>query len=445
MLVRASDGRAVADLTENDFKIGDHGKLLLPVTHFRNLRPPQKLIVHRPPQEYTISNRPLAAFEAQQPVNIVILDTRNTDPEFQPWMRSQALRLISLLRPDADIAFYQLTLSGMRLLHEFSHDKAHLQNAVRNAALDRESSFTELRMARDRTTCEAISKMAEYMATLRHRKNLVWMAADFPAVFASSRTSGKANVPECSAMVKALNRNNVSLYPVDLRSPVAGDPFQPVAPGKPENVPRARRHAWSPEWLNTMATLAALTGGRAIENRSQLAEAMTDALAETRFAYEVGFRVPEPACDGELHPLNVRVTVRDALVIAKRAFTAECGTLNEPARVPAGFDATGIGLSVIPSAAHPDRLQLQMKLLIAAADLKWEKNARVEIAVKSKTGTLSKQTVTLTPPDDDKQSPVAVEVAARTERDEPWLRVEVSDKTNGRTGSVTLPLHNQPQ
>ena len=110
VIVHDAEGRASSALDVDDFVISENGRPQS-ISLFRNLRPPQELIVKRPPKDYmNLQPPPFAAFESQQPVNVLILDTRNTDPEFQPWMRSQALRFVSMLRPDAEVAFYNLPL-----------------------------------------------------------------------------------------------------------------------------------------------------------------------------------------------------------------------------------------------------------------------------------------------------------------------------------------------
>jgi VWFA-related protein len=410
--------------------VREEGAARLP-TFFRNLRPPQQLIENRPPKEYTISNRPLAALDAPQPVNIVLLDTRNTDPEFQPWMQSQVLRFVSLLRPDADIALYQFAASGLRILHEFSHDTSALSNAVKEVLepatareLERESASGSLRFERYRKTCEALSAMAEYLGKFKHRKNLLWIAGDFPPAF---------DHQECQATAIALNKSNTALYPVDVRSPVIREPFQPVAPGDLRNVPRNRRKALSRKWLNTMSTLAALTGGRALKNRSQLAEAMIDALNETRFAYELGFSIPEAQCDGALHPLKVQVKMRDAVVLAKQAFVADCDQRTDKPP-PNPFDSPAIGITVMPSLQNGGAMRL--KVLIAAADLQWKQGAASIEATVSEAGSEGRALLSQT--FETTGGPVELEVKPSAEAQ--TLHVAVRDKANQRQGSVTLPV-----
>jgi VWFA-related protein len=400
------------------------------ITLFKNLRPPEQLIEKRPPDQYTISNRPLAAFGTQQPVNIVVVDTRNTDPEFQPWMRSQALRFVTMLRPDADVAFYQFTASGLRLLHEFSHDKPELSRALKNVLepetaqeFERESSSSPLRVERYRKTCVALTAAAEYLSAFKHRKNLLWMTGDFPPVF--ERAS-----EECGAMLLALNRSNTAFYPVDVRSSATNEPFQSVPAGELRNVPRNRRQALSRRYLDTMVSVAALTGGRAIRNRSQLAEAMIDAVNETRFSYELGFTTRDPECDGSLHPLRVAVKMRDATVLAKQAFVADC-EIRVGSSFPEPFDSPAIGVTVMPFLQSG---LVHIKVLIASSDLRWSvSGASIEVMANE-----VKRDFQLAP--SKKREPAIVELDVTHPKQAQTLRVVVRDKASERKGSVTLPL-----
>jgi VWFA-related protein len=459
VIVHDAEGRASSALDAGDFVISENGRPQS-ISLFRNLRPPQELIVKRPPKDYMISNRPFAAFESQQPVNVLILDTRNTDPEFQPWMRSQALRFVSMLRPDADMAFYQLAAPGLRLLHQFSHDKSHLEAAIAGVLepatareFERESSAGAVGLERYRQTCEAISQMARYLGRFERRKNLIWLSGDFPPVFETENKRTHSASPECAAMAITLNRANTALYPVDVRSPIATEPFQQVPPGDLGAVPRNRRGALSRDWLHTMATLAALTGGRAIENRSQLAEAMIDALNETRFAYELGFNIAPGECDGKLHALRVQMHIRDATVLAKQAFVAECGAQQADGAPPGRFDSPAIGVSVMPTVQSGAEFPVRVKVLIASSDLEWSKagetwHASVGIRIEEMPAAgdarvLTSRRVQLAS-GDEKREPAAAELAVKPDAGVETLRLVVRDDTNQREGSVTFPLNNQP-
>lgn len=434
-VVHDSGGNISSALSAADFAVREHGETRQ-ITYFRNLRPPQQLIEKRPPSEYTVSNRPLAAFEVQQPVNVLVLDTRNTDPEFQPWLRGQALRFISMLRPDADIALYRLSASGLGLLHEFSHNKAGVSKALDSimepdtgGQFEREAASSALRVNRYRETCDALSGMARYLGQFTQRKNLLWMAGDFPPLFEEGEQ-------ECRAMALALNRTNTAVYPVDVRSPIPREPFQPVAPGDLQNVPRNRRRALSSEWLKTMAALAALTGGRSIRNRSQLAEAMVDAVNETRFAYELGFTVPAAQCNSGLHPFSVGIKVRDAAVLAKDAFVADCETQTGDPRPSAPFDSPAIGVTVIPMIESGASALVRMKVLIAPSDLQWnDSGASVEITA----GEVKRMFQIKSPKE---REPAVINIEIKHPAREQALRVVVHEEASKREGSVTLALKN---
>jgi VWFA-related protein len=393
VLVRNSEGQSLSDLNADDFRASAAEHIALPLRECRNLRPPADLQRQRPPEQYFISNRPLAAFAFPQPVTIVLLDTRNTDSEFQPWLEAQAVRLASLLRPGEDIAFWQLTQQGLKLLHQFSNAATQLADAIAPSSLTKvnghwkiqaekltplepetahqltqESSRTELRAQRNESTQVALMQLGQYLGQFDGRKNLVWIAADFPSL---TKQDGKSlrqsEVDADNPMLRALNEANIAVYPVEVRSAIAEEPFQPLPAGSLSHIPLAKRRALSSDFAKNMNVLAAFTGGKALANRSQLAEAMFDALEQTRFAYQLEFSVPDTIWDGKPHLLQIRTHPKDASVLAKHVFYAASPS-PFTAAADSVFDAQQIGLSVHPEFSGS---VMELQIYFAAQDLGW--------------------------------------------------------------------------
>jgi VWFA-related protein len=451
-VVHDAEGRAISALSGNDFVLTQRGQPQSP-SRFRNLRPAQELISQRPPDQYLISNRPLAALESRQPVSVLVLDTRNTDPEFQPWMRNQVLRFVSMLRTGEDVAFYQLSASGIKLLHEFSSHKPQLTDTLQPVSepetaqqLEREAASKSLSAERYSATCEAIASVAAYLGQFDTRKNLFWMAGDFPPVALSAKKRAQFSSPRCIEMERALNLSNTAVYPVDVRSPIAPEPFLKFAPGNLFAIPRGRREALSSEWQNTMAALSALTGGRPISNRSQLAEALVDTLRETRFAYELGFDLKDSECDGKFHPLRVETKVHDVNVLAKQAFVADCSESPQRASsVP--FDSPTIGISVAPRVHGAGASTVDLQILINAADLQWVGNgetARASTQITVEETTVSGESRLLTSRTVPLRTSAGqhgfdqIKISFEPDKTAQSFHLTIRDETNGRQGSVTF-------
>ena len=105
--------------------------------------PSKALLTKRLPHEYTEANEPVNEEGSSQPINVVLLDTADIDPEFQPWAVAQLARLFSLLGQGEDIAVYERTQAGLVLRHQFSHSSAHLVGSLIPAALVHEQTSGE--------------------------------------------------------------------------------------------------------------------------------------------------------------------------------------------------------------------------------------------------------------------------------------------------------------
>ena len=206
VLARDAEGRPLTELKEQDFEITEKNQERT-ISGLKRLGASKGFITNRPPDGYVVSNRPLAAFYFPQPVTVLLLDTADTDPEFQRWMQAQCLRFFTMMRPTENAALYQLQQSGLRLLHEFSNapgamgdeispgglargtdrfllkpDRIVPMDASSAQELEQEGGDPALRAQRYRRTCGAITRMALYLHQFTGRKDLLWMSADFPTV-----------------------------------------------------------------------------------------------------------------------------------------------------------------------------------------------------------------------------------------------------------------------
>ncbi len=464
-LVRDSEGRTISSLTRNDFDIADNGEPR-PVASFRYLGPSKELITSRPPEGYIVSNRPMAAFNSPQPTTVLLLDTRDTDPEFQRWQEAQSIRFFTMLRQGEDVAVYQLSKRGFVLLHEFSNDARALSTSIVPGALSRESGRAELRpesiqpvenetaeefeseggnstlrAGRYESTCRAVAGMARYLGQFQGRKNLLWVSADFPPFGDKVDKQPDATAASCTAMVLALLRADVAVYPVDVRSEIGPEPFNKVPPGHLQAIPGRRKRALSPALVSSVVTLARATGGKAIANRSQLAEAMFDAMEASRSAYELVFDVPDAAWDGKLHKLRITTSIRDANVMTKAAYFA--GDFVGPE--DRGFDSPGIGLSVLPSGEVDAEGAIHMKLFIAGGDVAWQRTGdkwRADVDVTVGDGTPEAKRAEISDADHQhlRQALVSMDLTVPVLRGMKTAEISVQDSVGRRMGSVTVPL-----
>jgi VWFA-related protein len=457
VLARDAEGRPLTGLKEQDFNITEKGQERA-ISGLKRLGASKGFITNRPPDGYVVSNRPLAAFFFPQPVTILLLDTADTDPEFQRWMQAQCLRFFTMMRPTENAAVYQLQQSGLRLLHEFSNAPAAMGDEISQGGLARgtdrfvlkpdrivpmdegsaqeleqEAGDPALRAQRYRRTCVAITGMALYLHQFAGRKDLLWMSADFPPFGDNTSKDQDLTGGACQQMLFALAAADVAVYPVDVRSEVAVEPFAQVLPGHLEALPEKRRKAISPALVSSMVTLAAVTGGKPIANRSQLAEVMTDAVDASRSAYAVTFQVPEPSWDGKIHVMQVTANRRNVEVTAKRLYFA--GTM--AGNPGATFDAPAIGISVT---AAPNSDGTRMSVFLADRDLTWIRagdgwRATVQMTTGTEIPVVKSFDISNAAHENLQQGSVSIETETRS-------KILVRDMASGKTGSVTLPVNN---
>jgi VWFA-related protein len=167
-------------------------------------------------------------------LTVVLFDRLNTPADAQRFARDRIVKFLSQIRNDDVVALYALDSSTLRILHAFSSDAASLSRALAASAarepaeLDKTESASEALApwlkgtsraltemgtdARSLATIDALQSIANQLAGVRGRKNLVWVSANFPVSF---RPGGAAGTFDRAA--RALDDADVAIYPVDAR------------------------------------------------------------------------------------------------------------------------------------------------------------------------------------------------------------------------------------
>jgi len=308
----------VRDLTKTDFVLTDRGRpqtiSVFSVESMREL--PRK---EQPLPPNTFSNRQSGRPNAANSVTVVLLDRLNTRFEDQTRANQQFIKFLRSFDPADRIAIYTLGAS-LHVLCEFG-DAEQLQRILAkyrgaestdfsvaepapantgNADLDQALDFANKNLAdatnvdRARKTLDAFVAIANHVADLPGRKNLVWVTGSLPFSLASAAS--------------ALNNANIAVYPVDARG-LVGMPQQQTAvaasvirTGRPPGIPSFR-----PSGLDTLQDLADRTGGRAFYNTNDLSGAIHLALGDSAVTYTLGFYPESNTLDGKFHDLKVDV------------------------------------------------------------------------------------------------------------------------------------------
>jgi VWFA-related protein len=347
-------GDPVADLTKDDFVLYDKGQQQK-IRYFAkeaNDAPSQDV----PPQgEGAVSNR-FVTFEVDgklkvqalpDSLTVILLDGLNTKFTDQKNAKEAIIHFLKQIHPGDQVAIYTLT-DSLRVLHDFTADTAELLAAL-EAHRNSESSAVaassyadaheggnharELEAVIDRgnkliagytvahraaTTMMALQAIANHLAGLPGRKNLIWVSGGFPVPVGA--VNGGALRQEARALSgsqpsawRVFNDVGLAIYPVDARGLLGMIDWMPSTDGRYGGV----GHGESPmdrraqidinESHLTMTALAEGTGGRACLNNNDIAGCIGRAMNDARVTYALYFTPTHDEWDGKFREIKIKL------------------------------------------------------------------------------------------------------------------------------------------
>lgn len=493
----------VADLTKDDFVVLERGKPQK-ISVFSVESTPSTAQPVQPLPQNTFSDLPQYGAAIPRSVTIVLLDNLNTLYGSAPsvfedtpyWMEDHALanskaHLLEYLRnlgQQDRVALYGLS-DSLHVLCDFTSDRSRLLSIVENydprSRTSREIAepgATRLpqqvdgliappidaanmehagnaNAVRATATLAALKAIADHVANIPGRKNLVWLSANLPF--------------SAEAMAAILSPARIVAYPVDgrgllSRSAMFGsggvDAAQPglaAEIGEALSDPPARSS--QPTGIDTMQRLADLTGGRAFVNTNDLTGAIREAVADGTVLYSLGFYIEAHSADGKFHELKVQVRREGLTIRYPKGYLASKDappTKDQNWRTVVTAVQSPIESSVIPLQAKVDRvnqpLPNSLKLfcsidihnlrLVQTGDLR---KGAVSVYVIEQNGAgkvLSQWSKTYDLQLSEKQYAVLLKSGVPFSQDvQPkagvtTLRVLVEDLATSETGSLIIPL-----
>jgi VWFA-related protein len=270
------DGKPVTDLRQEEFQLLDNG-LSQDIRLFLNES--ERSSIARPPlPPGTFTNRGASRPGEHSGYSVIVLDTLVTSlaDEMQGgsgaiWAIQKAVQALRSLPPGENVAIYA---TGYKLwvIREFTQDRESLELKLRKWKPAMDVLPPELKVAVLRREIEQI---AGYVAAIPGRKNLIWVAYQFPIA---------------PPVVQKLKTADVAVYPVDAHGSVIG-------------MKSDKEFANLP-----MRALAAATGGVAYFDRDDLDVAIREAIDDGRSNYTLGFYPSGEDGASRVHQVAVRVT-----------------------------------------------------------------------------------------------------------------------------------------
>ena len=411
VVVHDRSGNPVGDLAAADFKLFEGGKEH-PIELFA-IETHQALAASRlavPPN--TFSNHLEGV--AGGTVTVVLFDRLNTRFEDQKPAKDQIVKVLAGLQPSDRVALYVLEADTVRVLHDFTNDAAGLVRVLSRYLAGMTSRELELSEApapdlgstgiptidaemdawvqqtteainalftskRGEYTTDALEGIANHLAGVRGRKNLIWVSSAFPLVI-SDFMGPRSMTPEINRASRAINNANIAVYPVDTRGLIGAFTGPPPAPGTPAQF--TTLGTVMPN-MDTMRTIAENTGGRAYVNTNAIGDAVRRAMDDSRVTYVLGYYPSHGKWDGKFREITVDVTTRKGLEVRHRK--GYLAVPPQPQQTPAGraaalgdairspLEATGIGLTASVDRAGAPSRDATLAIKVDARSITWDK------------------------------------------------------------------------
>jgi VWFA-related protein len=440
VIVRDKNG-PVKGLTKGDFAIFDKSKeqqvaFFSVSASVLRVKPAQLAAALGVP---IFTNRIDLRTETPTAATVILLDGINTDNRDQVYAREQFLKYLSQIRPDDRIAVYTLG-AQLRVLNDFTSDAHRLVAALArykgetlgmldastpdvedtgDATLDAILTESDGVIAdfnienRVRNTTAAMEAIANHLARVPGRKNLIWISGSFPfaigldspdnnpsdqisQVGSSSGVAGAYGVnnrdgspardnkffkEEVDRATAALNNANIAVYPVDARGLVVV-PKSMTAEGA---KPRSRGRAYGPQTVQSLIptgssaihVMAENTGGRAFENTNDIRGAINSAVEDSEVTYTLGF-YPDQKPDSKFHPVKVVVKGKSLDVRYRKGYLAipdAAPSVHERVQeirdaIWSPLEATGISLTAsVAKVDQPKAGSLEFTVAVAPEDI----------------------------------------------------------------------------
>jgi VWFA-related protein len=335
----------VIGLTKSDFRVledGEPQQIQMFEAHVAP-RPSARPQPQLSPREYSnISS------ETPASINIVLFDVLNTPLIDQPYAREQMVQFLKTLPPGHPVALFQLG-SQLRMIAGFATPSDEIIRAARKIAPraselldteeDRQEAAYQLEVMRqgspnqeffgkmqnfmaetlsgrdiDRATVtlQAFSRLSGAVSGFRGRKNILWLAEDFPVYFGPALTPPNANsaVRTYNDVMRdaasALSSAQISVYPIDVRGLAVG------MAGAGAHESSGIQQVQNIEQLHlAMDELASETGGHAYYDTNDLKNAMRLSIEGGSSYYTIAYTPRKQNWDSRYHHVKVRLSRRE--------------------------------------------------------------------------------------------------------------------------------------
>lgn len=304
VIVTDSSGEPVTGLGKEAFIVTENGKPQT-ISFFEEngtVRPPQPVVEmpKLPPDMFTN----FSPFPPPPAVNVLLLDSLNTQMVNQSVVHSEAMKFLMSAKPGTRSAIFTMGL-GLHLIQGFNDDPAVLAAALNNKknievetpvmlksqaeknaegfvssgsdpfaqafAQFLQENDTSRSIDREFRTLANLQRLAAFLQGFPGRKNIVWFTEKAPGIFLPGGVTGNPALDdELKKTIAMLGTVRAALYPVDARGTSNSARYTA------ENNPKVPEAGSESEERNTdqlnAQILAEQSGGRAFANMNDLSD-----------------------------------------------------------------------------------------------------------------------------------------------------------------------------
>jgi VWFA-related protein len=337
--VRTRNGEPIEKLKKENFRILEDGKpQAISVFEFQRLEtaPSAPAEVSNAPLEIKTRQTAIATSKPGQiryqdrRLMVLFFDFSSMAPAEQIRAQKAALQFLEKQMTPSDLVAIMTFADSLKVQQDFTDDRDLLTKVIKSfqageasdlAALgevgddqngeDTGAVFvpdeTEFNIFNTDRKLSALESAAKLLTSLPERKALVYFSSGV------SKT-GVENQSQLLATVNAAVRANVAFYPIDARGLLAQPPVGSASQASPRGTgvfsgaAQQQQRASFNDQQETLYSLAAETGGKALLDNNDLSVGIVQAQKDIRSYYILGYYSTNPAEDGKFRRIKVELT-----------------------------------------------------------------------------------------------------------------------------------------
>ncbi len=340
VFVRDGSGAPIEGLNQEDFSVLEDGKpQKLSVFEFQRLEPDESPAPAGPAARKTPPETPRKpAITPSAPGEVrykdrrllaLLFDFSSMPPADQIRAQQAGLKFLRQHMTPSDLVSILTFANDLKVVQDFTNDRDLLERIISGfrsgeaselaeeaetgdteSGADTGAAFvadeTEFNIFNTDRKLSALESAAKMLSSLPEKKALVYFSSGVGK-------TGMENQSQLLATVNAAVRSNVSFYPVDARGLVAAPPGGEAAQAAPRGTgifsgqaQRQQRERFNDQ-QETLYTLAADTGGKALLDTNDLSEGIVQAQQDMRSYYILGYYSTNPQRDGRFRRIQVRI------------------------------------------------------------------------------------------------------------------------------------------